>query len=214
MKKPRSNIEQELKASGATDSEAKALFEMADVLRSAPNLSTAQKKKILAQAVPELVQKPWWQRHLMPLAISTVAMLILIPAVLTSQPDDGILYRIKQGADSVREIVQPGIEPEESAPVPTPENESQSTNSTHENDVDDDNAKPEDHKSEDDENSEHQQDDYSSKKDDITSSERSGASNDEPDHNSARDACRDALDVRKKNGEDIDSKDYKQCDNL
>lgn len=179
--------------------EAEALAALADLLVDGPSLSRKDKRTILSTILP---RSYYVKRYVAALAtaLSILAVMLLTPAVASSQPDDGALYTIKQGAQKVRSIVQPTYQSDDS----------DSRNDDSDKDKDDSPETDSRGRGSDDTRQNSQDVDH-----ELT--DKSGHGNDsveqqKPDHNSVRDDCRDLLDQRKDAGEAIDSDAYKVCD--
>ncbi len=148
----------------------------------------------------------------------------------SAQPDDGVFYHIRRGVENIRGVVQPGFEPQQTLPVDDHKNDSE-LNSTDDNsgrgnssdqndDRSSDNNESENSFNDDNKSEEHESEHSNSGSSSGSSNESSESKSDDStqvegatiDHNAARDACRASLDARKKAGEEVDSSDYKKCD--
>lgn len=219
-------LRSQLKKTGADHIEAHELNKLAQRFSNTPTLSRTQKRQMLQQIIPKQTHTVPYRTGFATAGLMAVVLALLVPNIVYSQPNDGILYSVKRGAETVRSVIQPGFEP--SKPLEEDDNshlngsedkrgtdESGNDNSP-ENNVEDKGS----HNSESSGSSKSSkgQSDSSDDKDDNSGSGSSGSSGSSNptgvDHNAARDACKAALDQRKKNGEDINSEQYKACDNL
>ncbi len=221
-------LRSQLKKAGADRTEVRELNKLAKRFTATPTLSRSQKTQILQQIIPNQKYAVPYRTGFAAAGVMAVALALLVPNIVYSQPDDGILYSVKRGAETVRSVIQPGFEP--SKPLPVNDNSrGHGSDDRLEEKADSDNSGS---KSEDDSidrssnssgSSGHSNGADDARSDDSSHGDNSGpgtdnsaSSDSQPttDHNAARDACKDSLDARKKNGEDIKSDQYKACDNL
>ncbi len=104
----KSTLEQELR-SISDSSEVDGLLDFANSLKAeVPTLSKRQKKQMLRSVLPEDQKKGLWSySYTFATAFAiVVTSFIVTPHVSRSQPGDP-LYRVKQGIESVRNLVQP-----------------------------------------------------------------------------------------------------------
>ncbi len=211
MKKSNNHITTELMSSGASQDESKHLADIAHRFGQTPRLSRSQKNQMLR----DIIQPKQRSLHKFGLIVGTLAAVVsafVVPSAVYSQPGDGVLYEIKRGAETVRSIVQPGFEP--SQPLPQIDDDTRKSDDSDNSGHGSDNKDKSDDSKREDAHVDGSDDKSKSGSNGSSNSPDAGSQNDTEtiDHNSARDACRDALDQRKDNGEDIDSDQYKLCD--
>lgn len=222
MKNSKRVLRSELKKAGAQKDEAQELAQFASTLPPKGKLSRSQKQAMLSGILPHHKYVVPYRSGLLTGGAVAVILALLVPNIVYSQPNDGVFYDIKRGAETVRSVIQPGFEPSESSKTLEYREDhdgSRGRGRGGSDDTSDDNREKSssgsgsnDNESDDDSSSSSSDD--SSESEDTTSGSGSGSDSNPklPDQNAARDACKDALDLRKKNGEDIDSEQYKSCD--
>lgn len=221
-------LRSQLKKAGADRIEARDLNKLANRFTATPTLSRSQKRQIIQQIVPNQKYAVPYRTGFATAGVMAVALALLVPNIVYSQPNDGILYSVKRGAETVRSVIQPGFEPSKPLPASDDSHRHGSDDKLEEKeDSDNSGSKSEDDSKNRSSNSSGSSG-HSSGSDDASSDDSSQGDNRGPDtdgsnssknqpaadHNAARDACKDSLDARKKNGEDIKSDQYKACDNL
>lgn len=195
---------------------------------SAPVLSRVQKKHMLAAIVP---QQSMWQRfHMSTVAFASFLVVFSSVVIAMSQPGD-YLYALKRTLEDARSTVQPSYDnvllnrrneeieglknsgaPEEY--IEQAENEKQEIESRQKN-RSGENGK--DNESEDSGNdspsdttpNNRSKNNRNETEEETKQSESGSVQNNEQ---STKDQCRAALDARKKAGENINSDQYKECD--
>lgn len=185
------------------------------MLSKTPKLSRSQKKAMLQDIVPHQSYTTPYRSGLLTGGALAVLLALLVPNIVYSQPNDGIFYDIKRGAETIRSVVQPGFESQQTIEQDDDHNDSRGKGSDDkQEDRESSGPSGDDHRSRSSDTPEDSSDDSSNSSNSGSNSEPSGSTDDPaaPDHNTARDACKDALDQRKDNGEDIDSDHYKACD--
>lgn len=217
-------LRSQLKKAGADHIEARELNRLAKSFSNTPTLSRTQKSQMLQQIIPSQKYAVPYRTGFATAGVMAVALALLVPNIVYSQPNDGILYSIKRGAETVRSVVQPSFEPGQPLQTEDGSNRHRSDDNQHDNDDSDNRGSKSEDESGDSSSDNSGSSGHSGSSDDSgtdgsphgdsSTSGSSESSNDQPstDHNAARDACKDALDTRKENGEDIKSDQYKACD--
>lgn len=223
MTKSKRIIRSELRKAGAEKAEAQKLAQLAHSFPNIPKLSRSEKNEMLGGILPHQKYAVPYRSGLLTGGAVAILLALLVPNIVYSQPTDGVFYDIKRGAETVRSVIQPGFEPSESVRVRGRSDDHNSSHGKGSGESNDDSHRGGDDSTSDsdtgsfdssgspDSSNDSTKTDDASRSDNSSSSSGSGSA---PDHNAARDACKAALDLRKKNGEDIDSDQYKSCDSL
>ena len=185
-------------------------------------LSRKQKKAMLQSILPK--QSILARLHPVAMSFAFVLLLVSSSLIAVSQPGNP-LYALKRGIEDVRSKVQPSYDEK------LLKRRDDEIENIKKNGGDEDALKTAEDEKKEIENRVKSRDDSASSQEEESDTQESSQSEQESSHTenteehhdqtqqtttqrSARDVCRDALDARKRSGENINSDAYKACDNL